>query len=568
MNRYSWRACGCEAGFSFVELLVSIIIAAIAFAAIVPMFVGAQQKNTADLFRQAALNAAQDRIEKARSLDYKSITEDNLRSTSYAGGIFGPTAHITQGGGARTLDVTYVVSDKPSSTNSQYKVLKVSVSWTGRPRPVKTVILQTIVYRQYAGPSIATFWTDPSIGEGGVLGDLTLTTVKVSAIPTQPWLGTSTASVQFTIYDSGGNLIKTQVVYNPGIAANPVNPSGCGFTTSTNAFWWSWDSTGAVDGTYSVTATAAGTTYQGPTERFYFKIERGQTTGVPTGLVIVPGQTTASLTWTTVSTATSYRVYRGTSATGPWTLVASPTVALYTDTGLTPNTTYWYTVASVNSGGVESGKCPAVSTTTLASAETDPPSVPTWGTITADVAAPGVMELTWNPSTDAGSGMLDYRIWRSNDGSSGWTVISTWTDLTTLRYADTVGSGVTRHYRITARDVNLNESVPSTSVSATTAVPVSLWQLTVTNTNTGTSKNRYVWVQGVGNSLYYSQAGATTTSAPVAGVLVPSKNGTAAFSNMPNGSYNIWVSNSSGFSGAEVETSVTINNGAAGVDID
>jgi len=39
MNRYSWRACQREAGFSFVELLVTIIIAGIAFAAIVPLFV-------------------------------------------------------------------------------------------------------------------------------------------------------------------------------------------------------------------------------------------------------------------------------------------------------------------------------------------------------------------------------------------------------------------------------------------------------------------------------------------------------------------------------------------------
>ena len=38
MSRHFWQACNREAGFSFVELLVTIIIAAIAFAAIVPRF--------------------------------------------------------------------------------------------------------------------------------------------------------------------------------------------------------------------------------------------------------------------------------------------------------------------------------------------------------------------------------------------------------------------------------------------------------------------------------------------------------------------------------------------------
>ena len=43
-----------EAGFSFVELLVTIIIAGIAFAAMVPLFVQAQQQTSADQVRNVA----------------------------------------------------------------------------------------------------------------------------------------------------------------------------------------------------------------------------------------------------------------------------------------------------------------------------------------------------------------------------------------------------------------------------------------------------------------------------------------------------------------------------------
>ena len=46
MNRYSWRTCCREAGFSFVELLVTIVLAGIIFAAMVPVFAGALKKTT------------------------------------------------------------------------------------------------------------------------------------------------------------------------------------------------------------------------------------------------------------------------------------------------------------------------------------------------------------------------------------------------------------------------------------------------------------------------------------------------------------------------------------------
>ena len=64
----SVRARRGARGFSFVELLVTIIIAGIAFAAMVPLFVQAQQKNSADNVRNISLQIAQDKIEKIRQL--------------------------------------------------------------------------------------------------------------------------------------------------------------------------------------------------------------------------------------------------------------------------------------------------------------------------------------------------------------------------------------------------------------------------------------------------------------------------------------------------------------------
>ena len=438
MNRHAREA---DLGFSLIELLVTMVIAAIVFMAMVPLFVGAQQKNSADSFRQMALNLAQDRVEKVRALDYSSITEANLNDPSFANGAFGPTATIDSGGSTRTLDVHYTV---PAPGTEDFKTVTVSVDWTAPPA-VKKVIVQTVVYRQYAGPTIATFWTDPAMSEDGVIGDASLTTVTLNAIPTQPWLGSNTASVQFTVWDGGGTLVTTQTVkWGDNAATYGVD--------SDNTFWWDWDSTGTVDGTYAVTATASSGTYQGPTERFYIKLARGITSAVPSDLQIMPGASErepdvdhgAEAPRRIRSIAERARQVRGRT-------VSSPTVATYTDTGLSPRRRPIGTRSRRSTrAATESATCAAVSTTTLApTGDTTPPTVPTWASpaITADVAGPGVIELTWNASTDAGVGMQDYRIWRSTTASSGWTVIATWTNLLSLVYDDTVGSGQTRYYR-------------------------------------------------------------------------------------------------------------------------
>jgi len=75
---------------------------------------------------------------------------------------------------------------------------------------------------------------------------------------------------------------------------------------------------------------------------------------VPTGLVATGGDTTASLTWTAVSGATSYHVKRSATSGSGYVQVAAPTAAIFADSGLTNGTTYFYVVSALNSAG-ESG---------------------------------------------------------------------------------------------------------------------------------------------------------------------------------------------------------------------
>jgi fibronectin type 3 domain-containing protein len=65
------------------------------------------------------------------------------------------------------------------------------------------------------------------------------------------------------------------------------------------------------------------------------------TPAAPTGLAVTPGNATNALSWTAVSGAASYRVYRN------GTLVGSPTGTTYTDTALTNGTSYAYYVTAV-----------------------------------------------------------------------------------------------------------------------------------------------------------------------------------------------------------------------------
>jgi len=65
------------------------------------------------------------------------------------------------------------------------------------------------------------------------------------------------------------------------------------------------------------------------------------------------------LNWSAVSGAVSYKIFRA------GILIASSTTNSYSDTGLSPGTTYSYTVSAVNIDGAESPQSSSVSATTL-----------------------------------------------------------------------------------------------------------------------------------------------------------------------------------------------------------
>jgi fibronectin type 3 domain-containing protein len=82
----------------------------------------------------------------------------------------------------------------------------------------------------------------------------------------------------------------------------------------------------------------------------------GAVPAAPQGLIATPGHSEVSLSWTAVTGAVSYNIYRGTvsgrEASTP--IKTNVTAAVYSDAGLANGVRYYYKVAAVNTGGTGS----------------------------------------------------------------------------------------------------------------------------------------------------------------------------------------------------------------------
>jgi prepilin-type N-terminal cleavage/methylation domain-containing protein len=124
---------GGKAGFSLVELMITAVVAAIVFAAMVPLFANALKTSSTDSRRVIATNIAQARIERVRMLAnttyYKDIKTTNLNTGTgtgtYGSGQFATSFTPVQGGAPYTISTTVTPTDDPTAA---YKTVTVTVS--------------------------------------------------------------------------------------------------------------------------------------------------------------------------------------------------------------------------------------------------------------------------------------------------------------------------------------------------------------------------------------------------------------------------------------------------------
>ena len=170
--------------------------------------------------------------------------------------------------------------------------------------------------------------------------------------------------------------------------------------------------------------------------------------------------------WNAAAGATSYNIYRSTSATQPAKLLnKTPWQGTsYSDEFFEFSKDYWYFVRAVSAGvGSEPVESAESNVVEFRPKDTFSPSAPSAITI---AAAPGTISIFWaiNPEKD----VVGYRIYRSTDRDlprDQWTPLTTEL-LKANTYQDSkVESGKAYFYYLTATDNAGNVSSPSEIVN-------------------------------------------------------------------------------------------------------
>jgi PKD repeat protein len=222
-----------------------------------------------------------------------------------------------------------------------------------------------------------------------------------------------------------------------------------------------------------------------------------------------------SVSWGSVSGATSYSIYCASSCLGSSSAVATSTSTSYTLTGLSGNTTY-YTYVKANSS------CGSSSYSSCASATTPPagtaPATPTGLSATAGSSS---ISLSWNAVTGA-TGYDVYSCSGSPVTASSGTS-TTITGLTPGNYYD-YKVRATNSYGTSAFTSCAGATIPaattpptaafSMSATGTVAVPVAL-----SNTSSGVPAPTYNWASSPAGAIFSpsSSANSPTVTFPAAG---------------------------------------------------
>ena len=218
------------------------------------------------------------------------------------------------------------------------------------------------------------------------------------------------------------------------------------------------------------------------------------------------------LTWSAVSGAASYRVYRSESRGTGYSLLGTTTSTSYVNTGAAAGKTYYYRVKAVNSAGTS-----AYSNIVSGRAKAAIPAAPR--VTIGNSSASGKPQLTWA----AVDGAAKYEIYRSTQQSTGYSLLGTTTSTSYVNTGAAVGT--TYYYKVRALNVDGAAGAYSSTVSGA-AKAVAPAAPTVTMTYSDGGKPKLTWSAVSGAASYrvyrsesrgtgYSLLGTTTSTSYV-----------------------------------------------------
>ena len=237
---------------------------------------------------------------------------------------------------------------------------------------------------------------------------------------------------------------------------------------------------------------------------------------IPAAPRVTIGNSSASgkpqLTWSAVSGAAKYEIYRSTQQSTGYSLLGTTTSTSYVNTGAAVGKTYYYRVKAVNSAGTS-----AYSNIVSGRAKAAIPAAPR--VTIGNSSASGKPQLTWA----AVDGAAKYEIYRSTQQSTGYTLLGTTTSTSYINTGAAVGK--TYYYKVRALNVDGAAGAYSSTVSGA-AKAVAPAAPTVTMTYSDSGKPKLTWSAVSGAASYrvyrsesrgtgYSLLGTTTSTSYV-----------------------------------------------------
>ena len=472
---------------------------------------------------------------------FRIYRSTNGKTFTLVGNVSAGTFSFTNAGLAAKTKYSYEVSAWNATGNLLSKPVT-ATTLAATPTPPNHISFNDVTT---SGATLS--WTDSATNESGYHVYRSTDGAHFTLLTSLPMNSTSFADSGLTsgtnyfykvgAYGSTGEGLSpgfpvTTLVPAPHVASLPAPPAptGVGFTGVTSgSVTVNWTDTANADGYHvyrstdganftlvgDLSATAASWTDTGLASSTSYSYVvgaynsggEGQSTGASVStLVAAPGaptsptytnitSTTATLNWTAPagSGQTGYHIYRSTDNTN-FTVVGTldASAVSWTDSSLSPSSTYYYSVGAFNSSGeVKSG----ASSLTTAIGVPNAPAVSIAGVTSSTVT------LNWL----APGGQTGYHIYRSTDGVNYTPVGSanagdtSWSD-------SSLAPSTTYFYEVGAFN-GTGETVSSavTPVTAAPPAPVTLTTQALTTFNelviTGTSSNDSIFVTQANGSL-------------------------------------------------------------------
>lgn len=168
--------------------------------------------------------------------------------------------------------------------------------------------------------------------------------------------GANVTGVNFTATAQTGQTFSISGTISPttGGSGASVTLSGAANAVTTANSSGAYTFTGLANGVYTVTPTNTGFTFTPVNQSVTVN---GANVGAVNFTAAAQQAHSATLSWTASTSAVSgYRVYRGTTTGGPYTLISSSLITLltYTDSSVQSGATYFYVTTAVDASGNES----------------------------------------------------------------------------------------------------------------------------------------------------------------------------------------------------------------------